>query len=228
MLELRSSDAGAGSLAEASQFWREHITAQATSDQTQKAYCRQHGLSPRTLRNWRTRLNTVMGEVEDVTPDGLAGGKADPEEFSKASLAAPCGTRLMELITAQTTYRRQWTPDEKRQLVIEALQSGLSIERFARQRGMAPGMLYRWRGDLAGQIRAGVDLGAPVAGPARFAAVEVAGQEGGSRSAHVSASPATESEILEIRLPNGRQLRFSADLNADILRRVLAVLEGGT
>lgn len=35
--------------------WREHIDAQASSERTQEAYCRAHGLSLRAFRRWKYR-----------------------------------------------------------------------------------------------------------------------------------------------------------------------------
>jgi transposase len=50
----------------------------------------------------------------------------------------------IEVITGNAR-RRRWTTEEKLRIVEETLRSGESISLIARQHGVAPNLLYRWR-----------------------------------------------------------------------------------
>jgi len=50
----------------------------------------------------------------------------------------------IEVITG-TARRRRWTVAEKLRIVEESLQPGLSVSYVARQHGVAPNLLFRWR-----------------------------------------------------------------------------------
>ncbi len=45
---------------------------------------------------------------------------------------------------------RRWTEAEAREVVADLRSSGLTVEQFARRRGLDPQRLYRWRRRLAG------------------------------------------------------------------------------
>ena len=63
-----------------------------------------------------------------------AEAKGGAREFFSPSFDGLSGSaQLVELLT-NPRFRRTWTPKERQQIVIDALRSGMSIERFARMR----------------------------------------------------------------------------------------------
>ena len=50
----------------------------------------------------------------------------------------------IEVITG-TARRRRWTTEEKLRIVEESLQPGMTVSYVARQHGVAPNLLFRWR-----------------------------------------------------------------------------------
>lgn len=44
------------------QFWTEHVTNQASSGQSVRAYCRQHSLAEHSFYSWRRRLRSHTPE----------------------------------------------------------------------------------------------------------------------------------------------------------------------
>jgi hypothetical protein len=89
-----------------------------------------------------------------------------------------------------------------RALIGEQEQSGLSVARFCKERGISEQSFYVWRKRLRRED------------PVRFALVET-----GLRPQQPEATPA-----LELIFPGGEQLRIGAGVNADALRAVLEVL----
>jgi len=123
--------------------------------------------------------------------------------------------------------------EQRQQIVIDALRSGLSIERFARRSGLTPSVVYRWKQELAVRVRHGHDLlqhdlvQQPAAAP-MFASVHVApALSEPARRAPVSAMDAPPHDVIEVILTNGRRVRLNAQMNAKALHDLLAVLECG-
>ena len=124
-------------------------------------------------------------------------------------------------VVAQT--RRRWSIVEKRLIVAEAVRSGRSLSAVARRHRIAPSLLFRWKQQL------GSEAGAEPASPT-FVPVVMAPTSAAPAIAQPSLQPSPRpdngaEDRVEIELPNGRKLRFAALLDADRLRRLLAVLE---
>ena len=123
--------------------------------------------------------------------------------------------------------------EQRQQIVIDALRSGLSIERFARRSGLTPSVVYRWRQELALRVRHGHDLlqhGAlqQSAAAPMFASVHVVPAP--SEPAHrapVNAMDTPAHDVIEVILTNGRRVRLNAQMDAKALHALLAVLECG-
>ncbi len=183
----------------------------------QRDYCRQHGIDGRLLRKWRTKL---YGPVRRLAVD-----RPDPSKPELArrefAYAAPEDARES---TVALVLRRRWTADQKRQLVWDGLNSGKPLARFARQQGIHPSVMHRWLKELTRPVL--------TAGPATlttFAAVRVAEAPllpVPEMPAPVPVSaPASYHGIIEIELAGGRRIRVGCDVDADALRRVVAVLD---
>ena len=137
---------------------------------------------------------------------------------------------LVDLLT-NPRFRRTWTPEQRQQIIIDALRSGMSIERFARMSGLTPSVVYCWRKELAARVQHGQDLlpHDPLQHSAAiptFAFVHVAPAPSELASRIVSDAPdAPVHDTVEVILTNGRRVRLHVQLDAKALHHLLAVLE---
>ena len=128
--------------------------------------------------------------------------------------------------------RRRWSVDQKLAIVAEFERSGSSGAVVARRYGISTGLLYTWRRQAHG-LRArsrslvagfmpvvvgpGVDaVAAPDAVSDVFAPVVT--------PAHGNGADMFAGGVIEIELSGGQRLRVDRDVDAEALRRVLAVL----
>jgi transposase len=125
---------------------------------------------------------------------------------------------VVEVVT-RGEGRRSWSADQKRRIVVEAMQPGVTSTEVIRRWGLTSSLFYTWRR----QVMSG-ELGAvPMPLPA-FAQVAVA--EDAPAPLPVRESPARAPARLEVLLPCGTVLRLDEEVGAEALRRVLAVLRG--
>ena len=135
----------------------------------------------------------------------------------------------IEVIT-RGERRRSWSMEQKRQIVAESLEPGMSPITVARRHGIGSGQLYTWRR----QLREG-RFGGESQLPGRFARVAVltgpqqrespvmsARHEAGSTS--VRAAVTRSGGSIEIALPGGVSVWVDAQVDSGALRRVLAAL----
>ena len=202
-------------------FWRAHVDACLRQSGSQRDYCRQHGIDGRVLRKWRTRFYGPVRQPFICTSD-----QSEPEpairEFAYAA-AEDAGLTASES-TVALVLRRRWTMDQKRQLVWDGLNSGKPLARFARLHGIHPSVMHRWLKELTRLI-----LMAGPATPTMFAAVRVAEAPllpAPEANAPVPISaPDSCQPMIEIELAGGRRIRVGSNVDADALRRVVAVLD---
>jgi transposase len=135
----------------------------------------------------------------------------------------------MEIIRG-VERRRRWSAAEKLRIVAEVDEPGAVFAQVARRHDISRGQLWNWRR----QARSG-ELGvvAENLGGSAFLPVHVAmetSREAAALPVAASASPiptpGSDSERIEIVLPDGTSLRLSARIEAASLRRLLAVLRG--
>ena len=157
-------------------------------------------------------------------------GKTLPPRATEAE-DAPTTNRMsvregpIEVIT-RGERRRIWTPEQKRDIVMESLEPGGSPIAVARRHGIGTGLLYTWRRQMVeGQLKA------PLPVPPSFVPV-AALPEGGGTVAEAPMPQAASSAVLpddaatriEIVLPEGVTVRVGAAVDEAALRRVLAAL----
>jgi len=99
--------------------------------------------------------------------------------------------------------------------VAEAMQGYRKASSVARKHGIAPSLLFRWKRLYAEQEQPAVAPSSPV-----FLPVTVALPP--PRSSGAATKPV---ETIEIETASGRKLRFGADINISVLKRILAALE---
>ena len=128
------------------------------------------------------------------------------------------GTRgeLVEVVT-RGERRRSWSAEQKRMIVVEAMQPGAKAAEVVRRWGISSGLFYDWRRQmLAGELGA---LPTPLPAFAQVALAE-------DVPAPVPDSSARPPARMEVVLPCGTVLRLDEDVGAEALRRVLAALRG--
>ena len=125
---------------------------------------------------------------------------------------------VVEVVT-RGERRRSWSWDQKRRIVVEAMQPGATPTEVIRRWGLTSSLFYTWRR----QVMSG-ELGAvPTPLPA-FAQVAVAADAPAEQP--LPESPPRAPARIEVALPCGTVLRLDEDVGAEALRRVLAVLRG--
>jgi transposase len=117
--------------------------------------------------------------------------------------------------TVVAEARRKWTRAEKQAIVAEI--AATSVSAVARKHGIASSLLFRWRRELGTGGKAAkrnnatafvpVALPVPAVVPAACAAVASGG-------------------TIEIELASGYRVRVDAAVDAEALKRVIAVLAG--
>jgi transposase len=131
----------------------------------------------------------------------------------------PRRDEVVEVVT-RGEGRRSWSSDQKRRIVVEAMQPGVTPTEVIRRWGLTSSLFYTWRR----QVMSG-ELGAvPTPLPA-FAQVAVA-EEAPIPPPPLLAIPSRAPSRIEVVLPDGTVLRLDEDVGADALRRVIAVLRG--
>ena len=110
----------------------------------------------------------------------------------------------VEVITS-VERRRRWSRAEKERIVAAALEPGAVASAVAREAGIHPSQLYRWRQELCG--RADAARG--------FAAVTIA----------APAMPASGGSI-EVELAGGTRLRISGGADIAMVSAVIVALTG--
>jgi transposase len=108
--------------------------------------------------------------------------------------------------------RRRWSEDEKRAIVAEVLQPGVNVSAIARQHGIKPNLLFRWRKMALRDAK-------PPAGPA-FLPVSLAAPSAKS----VDEASAADGRI-EIELANGRRIRVGPGADLGALKRILDIVD---
>jgi transposase len=171
-----------------------------------------------------------------LSMDGIALTEADVDDALTTDRKSSRSQRI-EIIT-RGERRRNWSMDQKREIVIASLQPGARAGEVAREYGINSGLLYTWRRQmLEGQ------LGKMVQPPPSFARVEIAKTAQPPSMPPTTPTQSAQSALkplgpmsaaagslvatgqIEITLPSGISVRVDADVDGRALRRVLAALE---
>jgi transposase len=157
-------------------------------------------------------------------------GKTLPPRVTEAD-DAPTTNRMsvregpIEVIT-RGERRRIWTPEQKRDIVMESVEPGGSPIAVARRHGIGSGLLYTWRRQIVeGQLKALLPV------PPSFVPVAALPDDVGTVAAPPMEQVAPSAELpedtsarIEIMLPDGVAVRVGAAVDEAALRRVLAAL----
>jgi transposase len=112
--------------------------------------------------------------------------------------------------------RRRWSEVERRTILAEADQDGITVSAVARRHGLSPSLLFRWRREFkqSKKREAREPAFVPLALPAP------------STTAPATASSCSPGDKIEIILDGGRRIIVGKDVDAAALRRIVEVLEG--
>ena len=125
--------------------------------------------------------------------------------------------------------RRSWTPEQKREIVLESLGLELTPTEVARKHAIGTGLLYTWRQQILGGSLS--PLGRPTP---RFARVEMTPSQPEAPEAKPEPprtppeveAPVRPAGLIEIVLSGGVTVRVDAGVNKQALRRVLDAMAG--
>ena len=128
----------------------------------------------------------------------------------------------------QVRRRKQWSVQEKLQIVRETLQSGSSVPIIARHHGVNANQIFTWRREyrrgklLERGVESARDRKAPALLPVQIhVPMKTARQE-----ARAAPSPASQPERVEIEFPSGTRLRIWGGLGTERLQAILRELSG--
>jgi len=155
-------------------------------------------------------------DLDSAPPDGAApeiDASAQASAFTSARMSGP--RQRIEVITG-AERRRRWSWEQKQAIVMESVAPHASPAAIARKYGLNTGQLYTWRRQMLRRV--------PVA-PAGFARVEMV-EELVRPASLTTPTPAAQSGLIEVVLPDGASVRVDARVNEKALRRVLAALRG--
>jgi transposase len=115
--------------------------------------------------------------------------------------------------------RRSFSEVEKRRIVEEASQPGVTLSQIARRYGLSRRLLFRWKEELKPKLPESASAALV------FAPVQVC--RAPTEAPVVTAPMIVERSApgIEIELVGGRRVRFERDADPETVRRLLALLE---
>jgi len=127
----------------------------------------------------------------------------------------------VEIVT-RAEARREYTAEERAQILTEAAMPGARVQVVAQRHGVSPSLVYRWRREAAGRPVRKARSRAP-----RFAPLLVDGDSSAEAPAMAPGPSARDACAgwVEVVLRNGRVLRVGAGTDAAVLARLAAALE---
>jgi transposase len=130
---------------------------------------------------------------------------------------------VIEIITGRER-RRRWSTEEKHRIVKESTEHGAVMRAVAARNGVCESLLYTWRRQMReGTLR---EIETPAFVPVRVfeTSMNALSSAGESERTSSSTRSAARSDLIEIELGDGRQVRVGRDVNVAALRRVLTAL----
>ena len=148
----------------------------------------------------------------------MAGSKS---RIGASTDAATDGVARVEIVT-RGEVRREYTSEERAQVVTEAAMPGARVLLVAQRYGISPGLVYRWRREATGRP---VRKARPR--PASFVPLLVDGG-GPTNGPAVDPGPSSQdgrADRIEVVLRNGRMLRVVSTADPGAIARLAAALE---
>jgi Transposase len=132
-------------------FWRAHHEAWQQSALNQREYCETQGIPLKAFGNWRGRFKA---EPQPPSPKLLYRrhdlshtlSHSASHRLSHMTNGSPMSGPIVP--PAREGHRRQFSEEDKRRIVEEAVQPGTSLSEVARGYGIAARVLFRWKQEL--------------------------------------------------------------------------------
>ena len=133
------------------------------------------------------------------------------------------GAEVIEVVER----RRRWSTEDKLKVMMDALEPGASIAAVASRHDVSRNLLYTWlRLARAGRMN-GLSIGARM--PSAFVPVQMALEPPISPPAETApkqfAPSRHRTSTIDITLANGRVVKVDESIDADVLARIVAVLD---
>jgi transposase len=135
------------------------------------------------------------------------------ENRPEAVTVAATRTKSESRIEIVAERRRKHDEALRAEMVALSMAPGASVQALARQHGLAPSLIYRWRRLASRQA-------APPIPEVRLLPVQIA------KSPTDRPCGSKPAGLIEIELANGNRVRVDAAVNVAALRRVLSVVRG--
>jgi transposase-like protein len=199
-------------------FWRSHLEGWRRSDLNQREYCEAHGLPLKRFGNWRAKF-----KQEDEAPRKLlyrrSGALSHMTKWARHMTNEP-GLPVPGLPPA-AAGRRSFSEAEKRRIVDEASQLGVTLSQVARRYGISRRVLFRWKEAFQPEPAPTIPIFAPVQVTDAAPVVEES-----ATAPSVAMIVERSAPGIEVELIGGRRVRFERDADPETVRRLVALLEG--
>lgn len=132
-------------------FWRAHHEAWRQSDLNQRAYCEAQGIPLKAFGNWRAKFKAEPQPPERkllYRRGGLSHSLSHNLSHRLSHMASGSPALRPIIPPAREGHRRRFSEADKRQIVTEATQPGMSVSEVARRYGVAARVLFRWKQEL--------------------------------------------------------------------------------
>jgi transposase len=146
-----------------------------------------------------------MVNDHDTAADLVSGGY----EVRKSSIRRGAGSGVE--VRVRTVRRRNWSTEDKLRIIRETLAPGAVAKVVAERHGIGTGLLFTWRREMLATAMSGLVPVEVVPETPRVEAAVLAPEAPG---------------VIEIAFPAGATVRVSGDVDAAVLRGVLAELGG--
>ncbi|HLM53334.1 MAG TPA: transposase [Pseudoxanthomonas sp.] len=130
----------------------------------------------------------------------------------------------MEIVT-RGEVRREYTSEERAQVLTEAAMPGARVLLVAQRYGISPSLVYRWRREAAGRPARQARQARPRAPSFVPLLVDSGGPSNPSALQAVAPAQDSRAERIEVVLRNGRLLRVAGTADPGVIARLAAALE---
>ena len=139
-------------------FWRTHHEAWKRSDLNQREYCEAQGIPLKAFGNWRAKFKTEpqppgrkllyrRSGLSHTLSHSLSHTLSHTLSHGTYPSSAPAQGPIVP--PARAGHRRSFSAADRRHILAEAAEPGMSLSEVARRYGIARRVICRWRQELA-------------------------------------------------------------------------------
>lgn len=212
----------AGKRSELEAFWRAHLDGWRRSDLNQREYCELHGLPLKRFGNWRAKLKHEEPASAGKLLYRRGGGLRHLARHMSEEIYSAASSYIPSARSAPPGTRRRFSTADKKRIVAEAERPGAEVSGVARQYGITRRLLFRWKQELAPAAKAKTTF-LPVT------ITDAPGQSAEPLQSQAGPAPVIVERSapgIEVELIGGRRVRFERDVDPEIVRRLVSLLEG--